>query len=85
MLNTVHPAPSHVANFIVLLAKHYLYVSRCKKESLSVTVFYRLVNANRAYEKYKAIKDNKLSTHCDKWFVSKVDQEVQDDNCLNKK
>ena len=67
--NAVHQKRSHITNFIVLLAKQYIYGTRCMKGTLSYEQFVFKVNRIKSSEKYIAIKNNQLSKHTAKWLI----------------
>ena len=69
LLNLVHPVPNHVANFIILVGKQYLYRCRCIKESINFFTFENLIHKCQMYEKSEAQKQNKYPKHCKKWFI----------------
>ena len=68
---------THVANFICLITKQYIYAQRCLGNAVSFQVlrtkFYQL----KGVEKYIALKNEKMSIFNKKWFVS-----VKED-CIN--
>ena len=60
ILNTIHPTPKHCFNFITLVAKQYLYASRCQKKNPSFLVFERKIQTLQNYENYFAKKNLRL-------------------------
>ena len=72
ILNSIVQKRNHVANFICLLTKQYIYAQRCLKGQL---VFNRLISHIKkvqSIEKYIAIKNDKLSKHMLKWGSPRV-------------
>ena len=65
--NEVVKLSMHVANFVVLLAKHYIYAQRCKEEDITMLQFEARVNNYRNIEKYIAIKNSKVDKYVKKW------------------
>ena len=60
----------HIANFICLVVKQFIYSQRCLKGELHFQFFYRKLNTLERIEKYIAIKNNKLGLHVKKWGVT---------------
>ena len=67
LFNMVHKKPANIVNFIVLKAKYYLYVTRCKNKKPSIVQFKENLLLIRNIEKYIAIKNNRLAKHEQKW------------------
>ena len=69
MGNMIHPDPRHLANFMLLVTKQYLYAAKCLKQTPSFRAIENLIVKYRSYEKYYAIKNNKLKNFCTSWFI----------------
>ena len=67
MLNRYGGKNSKLLNTIILLAKHYIYVQRCKNESLNFCQFLYKVTELYNDEKYIALKNDKIKIHDEKW------------------
>ena len=67
MLNAVNSDPGHVANFVILIVKQYIYSQRCLKKSVCDREVENLIYRNRNIEKFYALKNNKLKYHHRKW------------------
>ena len=65
--NDVHKYMKSIINFIVLLAKFYIYRQKWSKGNLNIKAFIRFVLNIEKIEKYIAIKNNKLYIHNKKW------------------
>ena len=73
--NQVNANPAHIYNFVILITKHYLYVSRCLKTEPSVYGIIRKIRQYENYESFAAKKNNRYQLHLNKWSVLK-DSEV---------
>ena len=69
ILNNVTKPSSHIANFVCLIAKQYIYRQRCLGEALSAPQFRRLVWNTKNFEKFYATKNKKMEHFNRKWFV----------------
>ena len=67
LLNKIVSQTKHVANFICLLTKQYIYKQRCFKQDLSFNHLQSIIGSTRNMEKYIAIKNQKLGIHQKKW------------------
>ena len=61
-----HPK-SHIKNFICLLAKQYIYKTRCLSGDLDIYQFKAHVRSIENIVKYYAVKQNRLHKHLKKW------------------
>ena len=66
--NRIHPKAGHIANFLCLLTKYYIYSQRCLANNINRAGLFALYRSTHNIEKYIAIKNNRLSTHRKKWF-----------------
>ena len=66
LFNYLSENPSEVQNFILLLAKCYMYKCRCAKRMHSIHEFESEVLNFRSVEKYNAIKTGKMQKHVKK-------------------
>ena len=76
IFNKVSPPKTHVNNFICLLAKQYIYSTRCLNGHLSIEQFLFRLNSTRNSEKYIAIKNLKLQRYYAKWEPALVSNYV---------
>ena len=67
VMNCIHTNPAHVYNFVLLVAKQYLYATRCKKEPPVKKILENKVEMCRRYELYYAIQQNTVDKHVKKW------------------
>ena len=67
LFNEIHNDPRNIANLLCLIAKQYLYRTRCKGSQIKVVAFSREIENYRDTEKYNAVKFNKLSKFLKKW------------------
>ena len=63
-----------IANSICLLAKYYIFKTRCIKEALNEQAFRLETVQFKNIEKYNAIRDGKLERQEKKWHNIKIDQ-----------
>ena len=70
----VHPKSNHIANFITLIGKQFIY--RCKCENSKPTTKRILMEINLIYsvEKYNAQINDKLNVHNIKWSAIGMDR-----------
>ena len=66
--NRVHENPMHLSNFIVLLAKQYMYRVRCQNKCISIYQFKAEVYRTKNVEQYIAIKNNNTVKFERKWL-----------------
>ena len=79
ILNQVIEPRRSVINFLCLLTKHFIYVQRCLKNSLSFVVLKQIIKKIESIEKYIAIKKGKIQIHNRKWRnVQNVNQQELD-------
>ena len=58
---------THVANFIVLIAKQFIYRQRCLGEKVEFNHLRRIILSVENIEKYIAVKQGKIKIHAKKW------------------
>ena len=68
MFNKIHENPKNIANFLLLITKHYLYSSRCRKIQPNVAALYEFIENARRCEYYNAKCTNQVSKHVKKWY-----------------
>ena len=68
LFNTVKLKPRNVINFIILIAKSYMYSSRCLKKDYNIFEFERIVAECECCEYQNARKINKIEKHYKKWY-----------------
>ena len=69
ILNRVVKKKNHVANFLCLIVKYYIYSQRCQRKSLHFPILKGLMISIENIEKYIALKNDRLSKHYRKWSV----------------
>ena len=57
----------HVANFMCLIVKQYIYRQRCLRESIHFNALKLYINRIEGIEKYIAVKNDKVKKHNQKW------------------
>ena len=67
IFNEIESSPKLIANLIILLAKHFIYISRFDKKTLSFELFVNYVNQIREIEKTIAFQNGKIGHHNKKW------------------
>ena len=67
LLNEGEDNPRHVNNLIILAAKHYIYVNKCKGKNLSFQAFKQHVSYIRQIESINARINNSSQLHQRKW------------------
>ena len=67
ILNNIVDNPKHMENCIVLIAKYYIYKTRCLKEQISVMSCTNYIKNYIAIEEQIAKENNKLGLHTIKW------------------
>ena len=65
--NCIHAKPGNIFNFILLVAKQYIYRCHCFKEKPSGISFINQVQVYKNIEKYNAIKFGSLDRYMAKW------------------
>lgn len=67
ILNTVAPKPMDVLNILVLIAKRYIYITRCLGNQLNIQGYLQMIKEYKILEQYIAKQKNKLEQHTPKW------------------
>ena len=67
LLNNYHSSPGHIVNFMLLLAKQYIYACKCCKTKPSFKILMDKINLAQVTEKFNATRKNKLYKHLRKW------------------
>ena len=67
LFNSIVERSSHVLNFILLLAKQYLYRQRCQGKPINVYEFRSYYRRQESIEKYIAKKNGNMAKHVKKW------------------
>ena len=65
--NNVHEDATNVINFIVLVVKTRLYVTRCLKQRLCAKSIFEFINQCKNIEKFNAIASKNIVKHANKW------------------
>ena len=74
IFNSIHKQKSHIANFIALVTKLYIYTKRCLKTELNFIELRNLVLRYKNIEKYIAECNGKISRYHKKWNPSVPNQ-----------
>ena len=77
IFSTLHANKQHVANFLCMLTKQYIYSQRCLKRDLSFHGLLAKIRQVENIEKYIAIKNGKFGQHQRKW-CREISTSVQD-------
>ena len=67
IFNTITGKNNHVANFICLIVKQYVYSQRCLGKDINIQGVIGKIKQMQMIEKYIATKNEKLPTHLRKW------------------
>ena len=59
-------------NFIILLAKYYIFASKYKQQIPNITGFRNLLQQTREFEEYIAFSKNRLDVHRKKWHLLQI-------------
>ena len=70
IFNKIRPEARHVANFLCLITKVYIYKCRCVKTNPNITQLSAIFTQIQSMEKYIAIRNGKLTLHEKKWGCS---------------
>ena len=73
ILNRVAENVYHIANFICLVTKQYIYSQRCLKGVLSIHALKTKIRELESIEKYISLKNNTISKHIAKWEAPQLD------------
>ena len=63
---------SSIFNFIVLLVKYYIFVSKYKQQIPNINGFINLLQQTREFEECIAFSKNKLDVHRKKWQLIRI-------------
>ena len=69
ILNKIAEPSGHVANFICLLTKQYIYSHRCLKRETTFNGLKAKIREIENIEKYIAVKNNREKIHQNKWAI----------------
>ena len=75
-LCTVSQQIEHIANYIMLLAKQYIYTCRCLKKNPNKFELYKKFRTVQSYELYHAKTNNTVAKYCKRWCIPK-NNEIQ--------
>ena len=71
--NSIHPSPKHLANFLALMVKQYIFACKCKNDRPNVRMFQELIVQYYKIEEYNTKLDPKGCRHLvRKWAVASV-------------
>ena len=65
----IHRTITHLANFLILLAKHYVFRCKCQKTNSSVMGFIKIAKHKYDIEHHNAQKENTIKNFTRKWEV----------------
>ena len=68
IFNTIVDKVNHIANFICLVMKHFIYKKRCLMQKLDFVSFLASIKNIEYVEKYIAVKNDNLQKHYKKWY-----------------
>ena len=71
ILNSVHPDPKNVINFLVLVTKQYIYAQKCLGQKIMFKQLVENFTKLKELELYNARKDFKEFKHDRKWKIFK--------------
>ena len=78
ILNKITEPRHHVANFVCLIVKQYIYRQRCQEKEISFQGVKAVICQMENIEKYIAMKNGKIAVHYKKWSTT-----PQSDECSN--
>ena len=67
--NTIYPKPGHIANFITLITKQFIYWCKCEDRSPTTGDVLNEIYLNMNVEKYNATIINRTVKHNEKWSI----------------
>ena len=67
VLNNCHPNPHHIINWVVLIAKQYIYMCRCKNQDISVEIVCKVIEDYHDIDLFEAKRLGKIKVHIEKW------------------
>ena len=67
IFNEIVSKKYHVANFVCLITKQYVYRARCLGEELHFPTLKAIIKRIENIEKFIAVKNNKVGHHQAKW------------------
>ena len=67
MLNNVHCKPKNLVNFMELIAKQYIFASKCLKKRPVFEEVMEKVTQLEKIEKYIALNEDQMAKHEQKW------------------
>ena len=73
--NSICTSRAHIANFMCLVTKQYIYAQRCLKGGISFQGLKAKINQIENIEKYIAIKNGKLGVHQKKWSIERSSEQ----------
>ena len=79
IFNRIVSQRNHVANFLCLITKQFIYRQRCQKKPLVFPALKAEFQKIERIEKFIAIKNNKIGIHAKKWHRRRVEREIEPD------
>ena len=67
LMNQLVPKRNHVANFLCLVTKQYIYRQRCLSKDINFVGLKSIIIHVENMEKYIALKNNRFYVHLSKW------------------
>lgn len=80
LFNTVLDKKQHVFNFLILIAKHYIYVSRCLDQTPTFEQLHKKIFEVMQIEEFIAKKSNRWNPYVFKWKIVKPSLQLQQSN-----
>ena len=71
ILNNLRQDKGNITNFILLIAKSYIYSCKCTGNKLKIRELEMKIEKIRKYESFYAQRNNKVAKHCEKWLNSR--------------
>ena len=78
IFNQIYDRPGHLANFIVLVLKSYLYSCRCTKKIPTVFGLENKIIECQRYELYNAKRNGKCRNYYKKWYNLKINEQYEE-------
>ena len=67
IMNTVHEERTHIANFVILVYKQYVYRSKCQGHKPQYAQLKSIVYQSKNIEKYYALKNQNFRRYAKRW------------------
>lgn len=77
LFNSVMLKPSHIFNYVILIAKYYIYTCRCANRKPNFVGVKEKIESMYKVEEFIAKKENKWNRHVRKWNIIKPNLQLQ--------